>query len=302
MGKLGAGELNYASDIDVMFAGSGDPTALDRSARRLTELARSCLRRCQPPPRGSRWAVRPPWPRTRPTGPGGRSRGVPAPAEGPDRGRRHRGRRGLRRGGGPPPCGHGCSAPTSALRGTSKAAEAEVARKGLTDREVKRGAGHQGRRVRRPAAAAGPRPPRRRPPLTGHARRPRRAGSASYVDPDDAAQLAEAYRFLRRLEHRLQLYDGTQVYAMPADEAEHTRIAAHVGLPRRQLGDRPGPARRRAGTPPGDRAVDPRAPVLPAAAGAFAVVTTSCSRPGPSRPGSPPSASPTVCASPRCGS
>ena len=44
MGKLGAGELNYASDIDVMFVGDGDPTALDRSARRLMELARTCFR------------------------------------------------------------------------------------------------------------------------------------------------------------------------------------------------------------------------------------------------------------------
>ena len=45
-------------------------------------------------------------------------------------------------------------------------------------------------------------------------------GRAGYVDEDDASRLAEAYRFLRRLEHRLQLREGTQVYAMPAAEAE----------------------------------------------------------------------------------
>ncbi|MDQ1395683.1 MAG: [glutamine synthetase] adenylyltransferase / [glutamine synthetase]-adenylyl-L-tyrosine, partial [Acidimicrobiaceae bacterium] len=37
MGKLGASELNYASDIDVMFVGEGD-------ARRLLEVGRSCFR------------------------------------------------------------------------------------------------------------------------------------------------------------------------------------------------------------------------------------------------------------------
>ena len=30
MGKLGGDELNYASDIDVMFVGEGDPTPLER--------------------------------------------------------------------------------------------------------------------------------------------------------------------------------------------------------------------------------------------------------------------------------
>ena len=34
MGKLGGGELNYASDIDVMFVGDGDPAALERCGPR----------------------------------------------------------------------------------------------------------------------------------------------------------------------------------------------------------------------------------------------------------------------------
>ena len=33
MGKLGGDELNYASDIDVMFVGDGDPATLERAAR-----------------------------------------------------------------------------------------------------------------------------------------------------------------------------------------------------------------------------------------------------------------------------
>ncbi|MDZ7734611.1 MAG: hypothetical protein U5R31_17375 [Acidimicrobiia bacterium] len=44
MGKLGADELNYASDIDIIFVGDGEPTDLDRSAREVMELARRCYR------------------------------------------------------------------------------------------------------------------------------------------------------------------------------------------------------------------------------------------------------------------
>ena len=44
MGKLGGNELNYASDIDLMFVGEGDLDVLTRTARRLIEVARSCYR------------------------------------------------------------------------------------------------------------------------------------------------------------------------------------------------------------------------------------------------------------------
>ncbi|HET9556064.1 MAG TPA: bifunctional glutamine-synthetase adenylyltransferase/deadenyltransferase, partial [Actinomycetota bacterium] len=44
MGKLGGGELNYASDIDVLFVGDGEPEALARQARRVLDLARPCFR------------------------------------------------------------------------------------------------------------------------------------------------------------------------------------------------------------------------------------------------------------------
>ena len=44
MGKLGGAELNYASDIDVMFAGEGDPAELERRARHLMEVVRTCFR------------------------------------------------------------------------------------------------------------------------------------------------------------------------------------------------------------------------------------------------------------------
>ncbi len=117
------------------------------------------------------------------------------------------------------------------LRHLKARAEAEVARKGLTDREVKRGRG--GIRdvefaVQLLQLVHGRLDADLRSPATLDALA--ELASAGYVDPDDAAQLAEAYRFLRRLEHRLQLYDGTQVYAMPADEAERTRIARTLGF------------------------------------------------------------------------
>ncbi len=44
MGKLGGAELNYASDIDVMFVGEGDPAELQKQARRLIEFVRTCFR------------------------------------------------------------------------------------------------------------------------------------------------------------------------------------------------------------------------------------------------------------------
>ncbi|MEY2405199.1 MAG: [glutamine synthetase] adenylyltransferase / [glutamine synthetase]-adenylyl-L-tyrosine, partial [Acidimicrobiaceae bacterium] len=44
MGKLGGRELNYASDVDLIFVGEGDPAALDRSARTVVDIARRCFR------------------------------------------------------------------------------------------------------------------------------------------------------------------------------------------------------------------------------------------------------------------
>src|SRR5215211_8570 len=44
MGKLGGRELNYASDIDVLFVGEGDPGVLERWARRAMDVARKCFR------------------------------------------------------------------------------------------------------------------------------------------------------------------------------------------------------------------------------------------------------------------
>ena len=44
MGKLGGDELNYASDIDVMFVGDGDGHEAAQRARAILEIARRCFR------------------------------------------------------------------------------------------------------------------------------------------------------------------------------------------------------------------------------------------------------------------
>jgi glutamate-ammonia-ligase adenylyltransferase len=51
-----------------------------------------------------------------------------------------------------------------------------------------------------------------------------------YVADPDAEALAEAYRFLRRLEHRLQIVRDLQTHDLPADRRARTTIARSLGL------------------------------------------------------------------------
>src|SRR6266511_1312779 len=55
-----------------------------------------------------------------------------------------------------------------------------------------------------------------------------RLTAAGFVGRADAAQLADAYRFLRTVEHRLQLTDERRTHTIPAGEAERRRHAATV--------------------------------------------------------------------------
>lgn len=234
MGKLGGGELNYASDIDVMFVGEGEPGSLERRARRVMDAARPCFRvdanlrpegRDGPLVRGlasyeaywHRWAE--PW-EFQALLKAKAVAGDAALQDGFDRAA----------------ASHLWSRVFSAddlrsMRHLKARTEAELARKGLTDREVKRGRG--GIRdiefaVQLLQLVHGRLDTDLRSPNTLAALG--ELATAGYVDPDDAAQLADAYRFLRRLEHRLQLYDGTQVYAMPTQALERTRIARTLGF------------------------------------------------------------------------
>src|SRR3546814_715290 len=51
-----------------------------------------------------------------------------------------------------------------------------------------------------------------------------------YVEPDDATMLAESYRFLRRVEHALQLDDERQTHTVPDDRDERRRVARVLGF------------------------------------------------------------------------
>jgi glutamate-ammonia-ligase adenylyltransferase len=54
-------------------------------------------------------------------------------------------------------------------------------------------------------------------------------GHGGYVELSDADRLDRAYRFLRTVEHRLQLYDEQQTHTIPSDEFGRTRLARVLG-------------------------------------------------------------------------
>ena len=54
-------------------------------------------------------------------------------------------------------------------------------------------------------------------------------GTGGYVRRDDVAALAGSYRWLRTLEHRLQLWDLHQTHALPTDPAGRERVAKAIG-------------------------------------------------------------------------
>jgi glutamate-ammonia-ligase adenylyltransferase len=234
MGKLGGGELNYASDIDVMFVGEGDPAELDRRARRLLEIVRPTFRvdanlrpegRAGPLVRSlasftaywERWAE--PW-----------------ELQALLKARAVAGDDALRAAfdevAGRFLWAHVFSADDlRALRHLKARTEEQLARRGTTDRELKRGRG--GIRdiefaVQLLQLVHGRLDPDLRSPTTLTALG--ELGTAGYVDEDDARQLADAYRFLRRVEHRLQLRDGTAVYVVPTGDAERRRLARSLGF------------------------------------------------------------------------
>jgi glutamate-ammonia-ligase adenylyltransferase len=228
MGKLGGRELNYASDVDVVFVGDGEAPA-----RRLIQIARSCFRvdtdlrpegRDGPLVRSlesfeaywDRWAQT--WEfqallKARPVGGledlGGRfltaahKRLWERPFTADD---------------------------VRAVRTMKARAEGALARKGLRDREVKRGRG--GIRdiefaVQLMQLVHGRTDPELRSPTTLQALAELERGG--YVASEDAEALERAYRFLRAVEHRLQLVDEQQVHAVPADASARTRLARVMG-------------------------------------------------------------------------
>ncbi|KFG75850.1 bifunctional [glutamine synthetase] adenylyltransferase/[glutamine synthetase]-adenylyl-L-tyrosine phosphorylase [Streptomyces mutabilis] len=54
--------------------------------------------------------------------------------------------------------------------------------------------------------------------------------AGGYVGRADAAQLDEAYRFLRSMEHRIQLHRLRRIHLVPEDEADLRRLGRSLGL------------------------------------------------------------------------
>ncbi|MDQ6927349.1 MAG: bifunctional [glutamine synthetase] adenylyltransferase/[glutamine synthetase]-adenylyl-L-tyrosine phosphorylase [Actinomycetota bacterium] len=232
MGKLGGSELNYASDVDVMFVAEDVPSG-ERAARAVIEVARTCFRvdvdlrpegRDGPLVRSlesyeaywDRWAHT--WEfqaliKARPIA-------------------------------GDPTLGAAFFSAASArvwgrtftqddvraVRTMKARSERELARKGLTDREIKRGRG--GIRdiefaVQLLQLVHGGDDPGVRSPATFGALA--ELGAGGYIDLSDGRALEHAYRLLRTVEHRLQLFQEEQVYALPTDRVALTRLARVMG-------------------------------------------------------------------------
>lgn len=229
MGKLGGDELNYSSDIDLMFVGDGPADALEQHARAVMDIARRCFRvdaNLRPEGRDgrlvrsldgyeaywSRWAE--PWEfqallKAQPVA-GDRVLG----ARFHDTAQRWLWSHPFR------------AEDLRSLRVMKQRAEQELARRGSADRELKRGPGGirdieftvQLLQLVHGHTDAGLRSPTTLVALEELA-------GAGYVDPDDAAQMADAYRLLRTVEHRLQLADEHQVHTLPTRATDLDQLA-----------------------------------------------------------------------------
>jgi glutamate-ammonia-ligase adenylyltransferase len=235
MGKLGGDELNYASDVDVMLvaAEGRDLVALEKSARAAADIARRCFRvdlNLRPEGRNGalvrtlasyeaywdRWAE--PWEfqallKARSIA-GDRTLGAAFDAAAAT---------------------HLWSRPFTAeslrsVRAMKARAEAAVARRGASERELKLGPG--GIRdvefaVQLLQLVHGRVDRELRSPTTLRALD--ELADAGYVGRHDADQLAVAYRMLRTVEHRLQLDDEQQVHALPSNARDLERLARVLG-------------------------------------------------------------------------
>ncbi len=239
MGKLGGLELNYSSDVDVLFVHDGDAETAVATAKRVLAVMAA------PSPDGIVF-------RTdadlRPEGRAGAlSRSVESYVAWWERWARHWEYQALLKArpvAGDPGLGEAfmdASRPfvwrevvdpdaIREVRSMKARAEAELHRKGLTDREVKRGRG--GIRdiefaVQLLQLVHGRHDARIRSATTLVALAQLAAGG--YVERADVARLGDAYVFLRTVEHRLQLRDEHQTHTLPADDAGLTLLARVLG-------------------------------------------------------------------------
>jgi [glutamine synthetase] adenylyltransferase / [glutamine synthetase]-adenylyl-L-tyrosine phosphorylase len=239
MGKLGGRELNYASDIDVLFVHDGDAEAADRAARAVlgtmsapsedgivfrTDANLRPEGRQGPLSRtlASYVAYYDEWARNwefqalikaRPVA-GDRKLGeqfvaVAEPRVWPEK----------------------LDADAiREIRAMKERAEEITERQGLGDRELKRGRG--GIRdiefaVQLLQLVHGREDDGVRSPTTLDALR--ELADGDYIERADAERLDRAYQFLRTVEHRLQLYDEQQTHLIPSDEPARVRLARVLG-------------------------------------------------------------------------
>lgn len=226
MGKLGGRELNYASDIDFMFVGEGDPRPALTVARHAWRVDVDLRPEGRNGPLirtldsyqayWDRWAHT--WEfqaliKARPAA-GQAELGAAFLRAAVERvWARPFGADDLR-----------------AVRAMKARTEGDVARRGLTARELKRGPG--GIRdiefaVQLLQLVHGRADSALRSPTTLNALS--ELAAAGYVATDDADALDRAYRFLRAAEHRLQLVENQPVHALPTDEAGRVRLARVMG-------------------------------------------------------------------------
>ena len=233
MGKFGAHELNFVSDVDVLFVSDGDPGEATRAARRVLDVAGRCVRvdtALRPEGRDGplvrsvasyeahweRWASA--WEFQALL----KAAAVAGPRQLRDRfdgaaatalWSRPFGRDDLRQ-----------------IRRMKARAENEIARRGLSDREVKRGRGGirdiefsvQLLQLVHGAADEALRVRATVPAL-------RQLTDGGYVDAGEAETLARAYELLRNVEHRLQLVNEQQTHTLPEDREQRRRLARTLG-------------------------------------------------------------------------
>ena len=239
MGKLGGRELNYASDVDVLFVHEGDSDRAERAARAVLATMSSSTEdgivfrtdaNLRPEGRHGplsrtiesyrtyydEWALT--WEyqalvKARPVAGdpelGARFMGMITPRVWPEK-----------------------LDPDAIreIRAMKERAEEITERKGISDRELKRGRG--GIRdiefaVQLLQLVHGRDDESVRSPTTLDALD--ELADGAYIDRDDADRLDRAYRFLRTVEHRLQLYDEQQTHLIPSDVAGRTRLARVLG-------------------------------------------------------------------------
>ncbi len=230
MGKLGGKELNYASDIDVMFVGEPNEPA----ARRVMEIARKCFRvdaNLRPEGRDGplvrtvdsyanywqQWAST--WEfqallKARPIAGNAQFGDFWAAEASKNLWKRSFGADELRE-----------------IREMKARSESIVEQKGLADREVKRGRG--GIRdiefsVQLLQLVHGSNDSTIRSANTLIALQ--QLADGGYIASDDAVVLSGSYRFLRNVEHRLQLVEEEQTHTIPSNVGEQEALARSLGF------------------------------------------------------------------------